>query len=561
MQPGDTENLISVLLCRENPSAVRVRPSRGDGGIDVLVETAQGWVVHQIKYFFANLTDSQKAQIEESFKRVRAYAGSKGALVAAWYLWLPLDPTNENRGWFGELTAAAGYPCEWHGHTHCEGLAAKYPEVIDYYVNNGGARLQAIVEHFISVIGLRQGTASPPAGQLQPGDLEVDLGRLHAALNAQDPHYRYDFAVHGESPPLPPPEPMLVAALIRQQGDAWVTFKVYARMREAVHERPVPITLQIKAPPDSETARKLEDFDTYGTPTSISNGGEVAVRGSIDLPGGLATSLDSGTVHLGPSWSDDAVPYDLRLQVLDETGACLASVIFRMAPVTVGPSRQGVRAVGTEQHGALNIEITTNLVTQKVNVALRVNDLTGLRPVEVLPGLRAAVALGPPNRLRFAAPYGPADHPAMPIPTDARIEMGGALRVIEALATIQDYTTEQLSIPDLTQMSGDEGVELVHIARLLRLGSYEATWTRLAEAVPSDTLDPQADLDTASPVIAIRPLIAKIGDTEVMLGYRRARLASARIGALTPRPDGTILVELVPGDDDTAIIEHITSTD
>jgi len=35
--PGDIEQVVAILLCRENPAAVRVRPSRGDGGIDILV--------------------------------------------------------------------------------------------------------------------------------------------------------------------------------------------------------------------------------------------------------------------------------------------------------------------------------------------------------------------------------------------------------------------------------------------------------------------------------------------------------------------------------------------
>ena len=32
----DVETIIAVYVCRENPDAVKVRPSRGDGGIDLL---------------------------------------------------------------------------------------------------------------------------------------------------------------------------------------------------------------------------------------------------------------------------------------------------------------------------------------------------------------------------------------------------------------------------------------------------------------------------------------------------------------------------------------------
>jgi hypothetical protein len=50
-EPGDIEQVVSMLLCRENPSTVRVRPSRGDGGIDVLApaRNGAGVAVYQVK--------------------------------------------------------------------------------------------------------------------------------------------------------------------------------------------------------------------------------------------------------------------------------------------------------------------------------------------------------------------------------------------------------------------------------------------------------------------------------------------------------------------------------
>ena len=32
-EPGDIEQVVSMLLCRENPSAIRIRPSRGTEGL------------------------------------------------------------------------------------------------------------------------------------------------------------------------------------------------------------------------------------------------------------------------------------------------------------------------------------------------------------------------------------------------------------------------------------------------------------------------------------------------------------------------------------------------
>jgi hypothetical protein len=102
-EPGDIEQVVSMLLCRENPSAVRVRASRGDGGIDVLApaENGAGVAVYQVKSFSSNLTASQKAQVERSFRRVLDYAKGRGLQMTEWYLTLPIDPTNENLAWLG----------------------------------------------------------------------------------------------------------------------------------------------------------------------------------------------------------------------------------------------------------------------------------------------------------------------------------------------------------------------------------------------------------------------------------------------------------------------------
>ena len=83
-EPGDIEQVVSMLLCRENPSATRVRPSRGDGGIDVLAPSSDGAgvAVYQVRSFSSNLTAGQKAQAERSFDRLLDYARGHGLHVA-----------------------------------------------------------------------------------------------------------------------------------------------------------------------------------------------------------------------------------------------------------------------------------------------------------------------------------------------------------------------------------------------------------------------------------------------------------------------------------------------
>jgi hypothetical protein len=68
LEPGPAETLLAVLLYNEHPRATRVKPSRGDYGIDVLNpndSTPGTFDVYQIKYFPNSLTVGQKAQVEK----------------------------------------------------------------------------------------------------------------------------------------------------------------------------------------------------------------------------------------------------------------------------------------------------------------------------------------------------------------------------------------------------------------------------------------------------------------------------------------------------------------
>ena len=255
-EPGDIEQVVSMLLCRENPSAIRIRPSRGDGGIDVLApsERGSGVAVYQVKSFSSNLTAGQKAQAERSFRRLLDYAGGRGLRVAEWYLTLPLDPTTDNLEWLSGFTAGHGITAEWRGLVFLEGLAGTYPALIDYYLRDGKDRLQTALESITAVLRttLQLGpAASSPAGPLTPAEAITTLVALHATLNEHDPHFSYDFSVDSACPEVLD-QPGLVAAVQEGDGERWVTFKVFARCAESLIERPVPLSLKITAEPGSD---------------------------------------------------------------------------------------------------------------------------------------------------------------------------------------------------------------------------------------------------------------------------------------------------------------------
>lgn len=535
-----------MLLCRENPSAIRIRPSRGDGGIDVMAPSSDGTgvAVYQVKSFSSNLTAGQKAQAERSFRRLLDYARGHGLHVTEWYLTLPLDPTNDNLEWLSGFTAGHGITAEWRGLGFLEGLAGTYPALIDYYLRDGKDRLQAALESITTVLrttlqlGPAATAAGTPAGSLagplMPAETAGTLAALHATLNEHDPHFSYDFSVDSACPEVPD-QPGLVAAV--QEGDAerWVTFKVFARCAESLVERPVPLGLKITAESGSDLHRDIEAFDRYGTPFTAPAG---TADAALDLPGGLGGSLAGGSVRLEPAAGTGSAAYDIRLQIVDQAGDVIAETLVHMEPPTTGPSRRGVRAHGTEQHGAFTFEALTDLEAQTGSYTVCRGDLTGRPPGQLLPGLRLLREFRHPHGLRVAQPFGPATHRPQPLPegTDPDTGAGLVFDIVEALATIQEHTTAQLRVPDLAQLNGHQVREFLRVAELIRGAAISVPWEGLAmRRWPGSSLPP----DGLFSMLMYQELGISIDGQQASLGYQQIHLPAARVdrGSVTGHDD------------------------
>ncbi|HME75047.1 MAG TPA: restriction endonuclease [Mycobacterium sp.] len=112
----DVEAVVAMLLCSRYPSAHRVRPSQGDGGIDIFVPGPARFgaerAVYQVKRYCENLTGTQKRKIKNSYQRVVETSQKEGWRITEWHLVMPLDLTNQNLGWLDKVIADADFPCE-----------------------------------------------------------------------------------------------------------------------------------------------------------------------------------------------------------------------------------------------------------------------------------------------------------------------------------------------------------------------------------------------------------------------------------------------------------------
>lgn len=547
--PDDVEPVIGIMLCREFPNAQRIRPSRGDRGIDVLVPVEGGVEVYQVKSFATNLGSSQKAQIVESFERLKRAHEAKQVKVVSWHLTLPLNPTNENLEWLGSITEPGSFPCDWRGQDFIEGLAAKYLEVIEYYLGDGRDRLDRSMQDLLAILRGRSVSSDEP---LHPGDVTDDLRRIHAALNEHDPHFRYSFRVDEHQPEITD-EPMLVTAQQVSDETSTVTIYVFARYNEAVQDRPIPLAVRFDAPPGSQLAEDLRAFYKFGVPFQAPMGSSTI---EADMPGGLGGTWAGGSVIFGPARTGEASPYVLRMQVVDGAGEEQALVQLNMEPVSQGPSGRGIRAFGQEASGVFTIEIRTDLDEQKVNISITPLPIAGTAPAEIVPGLRFLHSCHHPNRFRVALPRGPISTESVQIPEQFAVdtwEVRGALTLAESLATIQDHTAEQLVIPTGT-VSVEEMRELARAARLLRGETVTIHWNQWQLGVAEEFAAGMAAAD-AFAIAHDGPLSVTLNGKTIELGGQRMHFLTARVDPDEPSmivEPGMVRVTLVPGTSDEA---------
>ena len=562
IEPGDIEQVIAILLCRENPAAVRVRPSRGDGGIDILVplDGAATVAVYQVKSFKFNLTRGQKAQAERSFRRLMDYAAVRGLRVAERYLTMPLNPTNEKPGMAGGLHHRAR-PA---GPVAGPGLP-------------GGTRRRLPVCHRL-LPARRQG---PPAGgprithrraqdrhadrspepvsARRQGALEFGMevsadprSAARCVLNEHDPHYAYDYSVETVRPEIPD-QTGLVAAVQESDGKRWVTIKVLARCaRVAGRAAGAAQHPLITAEPGSDLERDLEAFDKYGTPFTAPAG---TTDAEITLPGGLGGTVTGGSVLIEAPAGPPEAEYDIRLQVTDPSGEVIAETLMHMQPPTTGPSGTGKRAHGTEQHGAFSFEMLVDYDAQTVSHTVHLGDLTGKPPGLALPGVRLVREFRHPNGLRFAAPYGPVTHPSDSLPEGAEsIEGIGVIAdIIEALAVIQERTTIQLTVPDFTKLTMLEARSILHAADLIRGAAVTVPWEGITIHVHPGTATP-GDIFQA---LVYRELTLAVGGVQASLGHEQIHLPAARVdpGSVTRHGDHDD-IRIVPVGETPAVIRY-----
>jgi hypothetical protein len=521
----DVEVVIAMLLCSRFPNAVRVRPSQGDGGVDVFLPGPAGFgeerAVYQVKKYCENLTSTQKRKIKASYAKAVEASKRESWRITEWHLVMPLDLTSQNLGWLDGVIENAEFPCETNGLVFCDTMAADYPNVVDYYLRDGKDRLQTELSNLTAIIAGQRKREEGKA--LAPGDVYPDLSSIHKSLNACDPFYRYNFAVSDKPPP---PEPVsvdegLVAVCAMRHDSVWITFEIVARSLAALEESPINLQFKLAIPADDDELRQqVEKFIDYGAPLSLPAG---VVSGSLDLPGGLGGDLRGASLQVLSVFDEvDAEETELAVAVIEpDSDAVIASTTITRTELTSGEGG-GYRGIWTDSAGLFTIEMLARNGDHR-QLAWNFSyeyDLNGRRPGDVVDSLKFIAANHGPNRIGIGLPYGPKDFTLSgAAPGQPDHETKALVVVVDALARLQDHVSVLLRMPgDLTQ---GQARAIVEAAKLVAGEAVRGPLTgpftvHHKEALADSPVEP--DMDKIYEFVAIKGIEFALGDVETSVG-------------------------------------------
>ena len=513
----EVEDLVAVLLCLKSPNATRIRPSRGDGGIDLMVPIEGTFEVYQVKKFASNLASSQKNQIKKSLDRFKTYRKEEGLKVFAWHIALPLDPTKENTRWLEEISKDLPYNCDWRGLSYLDGLAAEFPDVVDYYVGNGRQRLDDAIVQLTKAMEMKPNEGE---GVVSPSQLADYLQELKPLLD-KDPFFQYEVSVGPEKSSISPGA-VLLMSYEGGRGNL-VKVQVFPRFQEALKFRPIPVDIVIKAKRGSELERELDDFNKYGTPVFVPVG---MADVKADLPGGLEGSATGvGLSILTPN--DDSEPMCLRAATLNTDNEVIASILVEMEPATIGVDGSGKRSVGVGQGGAFKVDLRLDSDKKMMKIDINSVHLAKKAPHDVIDSLRFLCSLIPPNKLKIGRQYGSLtntiDLPQNFAGLEGLADLIELKEAVESLVVIQDHTPIQISIPD--SFTKEQSSKWHAAKRLLEGEEIDVPAREFKVCLRPGVSLPKGELS----VVSLFDFSVTVGNTDIPLGKVRTLYSVAKV--------------------------------
>ena len=505
----DVESVLATFISLEERNAIKIRPSRGDGGIDLIVYLdAETVDIYQIKKFAENLKNSQKAQIKNSWHELSATTAVLHVKINSWHLVMPLDPTNENLRWAKELVEPSGTKFIWDGLSRVDGWASKYPEVIDYYFSNGKEEVSEYAAKLLSMANL------PDCSD--PVILENRLRDLCSNLDKLDPYYAYsvhvlskydkrnDFSTRAPG--------VVVSQILVTPGSGRIAIDVIEKTPIASMLHPLTFSLKIIAGTDEEK-EQAQNFIEYGMPFTslpaevIDQDCQLPVGRSYEgFRRGIIKSFDLNTSNCIRSaslfWEGCG---ELQL-IVDKTTHGTKGVFFSAHDDTE-TFKLNFKWDASQPGGTLNYEFSfSNLANKRSrDVARTYRFLSEATDKKVDLRINGTSALSFNLDIR-----------------DDLIDLNNKIYGLAvALETVNRAADSEMPFPDVYKTTKGEIANLRDAARLLDgesvVYSWESHWFNLDG-------DKVQNLECPSLALWIKPLTVRLGDRGVFCGFAQTTL-------------------------------------
>lgn len=533
LEGNDVEAVVAMLINREHPRSVRITPSRGDGGVDILDRGAApegGDIVYQVKRYTTPLTSAQKDEVESSLRRLLGPSDDNVSRdprwaqlnVQEWHLVTPWDPTPEAESWLQDLGSTFGLSNPiWDGLTRVEQLTSKYPDVIDYYLHGARERIADIQKEIVAMF-----TVGNAASELE---VPATKDRIQHALRAldHDPHYRYELRFGAGELPYFTTRPNLMISYLSKDAasDEWAIVDVIARCAASSESRPITISGSLRLAPGGDEERNYRDFVDFGAPYQSP---ERAWSGTIDAPGGIGGKLGDGSVQI-LSGLDIGHNPELHLEILDPEMRPLGAVNLVREERSAG--LKGVRVVLKEENDIFEIEDRYTSDGSATRV-LRLGSYIGKPVTVVAPAMSAVSYCRKPNVGRISVRHSPTQFGVIDrnihfLETEKEWTYLGAVReMLDTLNVLQAYTPTVLRAPDLEEITKDQLAYWQLVAALLQHGSVTNTYSQ-GSAI---TVELDEGIQPQGPDLHVHTqLQVKVGQEEVSFGTMRAEFRNFRI--------------------------------
>lgn len=505
----DVESVLATFISLEEQDAIKIRPSRGDGGIDLIVYLdAETVDVYQIKKFAENLKSSQKAQIEKSWQELSASTAELNVKINSWHLVMPLDPTNENLKWAKELVEPSGTILIWDGLSRVDGWASKHPEVVDYYFSNGKEEVSEYAARLLSMANL------PDCSD--PAILENRLRDLCSHLDKLDPYYAYSVHVLSEYDRrddfCPSAPGIVMSQILVTPGAGRIAIDVIEKTPIASMLHPLTFSMKIIAGTNDEK-EQAKNFIEYGMPFTslpaevIDQAYQLPVGRSCDgFRRGIVKSLDQNTSN-----------YIRSASLFWEGCGELHLIVDK---VTYGTKGVFFSAHDETETFGLNFKWTDSQSGGTINYEFSINNLANKRSRDVARTYRF-LSEATDKKVEFQINGASALYFNLGIRDDLVDTIKDIYSLAVALETVNRAADSEIPFPDIYKTTKGEIANLRDAARLLDGESvvygWESHWFNLNG-------NEAQNLECPSLAFWIKPLTVRLGDKEAFCGFAQTTL-------------------------------------